>query len=93
MAPTLEEEPVDLDEVGVGEWVALGEEDRVPEEAGVLIAAPGPASGVSEKEGWSVRRPSDGEKRVLQPPTARDSSGSQVPLTWDIHSVCHEDGR
>jgi hypothetical protein len=50
MAPTLEEPP-DLDEVAVGEWVALDEEDRMAEAEGVLITAPGPASGVSEKEG------------------------------------------
>jgi hypothetical protein len=50
MVPTLEEEPPELDEedgVAVGEW----EEDRIAEEPGVLITAPGPASGVSIRRG------------------------------------------
>jgi hypothetical protein len=51
MAPTLEDETLDLDEVAVGDLVAWDDEDRIAEEAGVLITAPGPASGVSEKEG------------------------------------------
>jgi hypothetical protein len=51
MAPTLEEEPPDLDEVAVGEWVAWDEKDMISEEVGVLITAPGLASGVSEREG------------------------------------------
>jgi hypothetical protein len=65
-APILEEEPPDLDEgddVVVGEWVeAVSEEDRLGVGAGVLIVVPGPASGVSEKEG-SVRQPSGGKKK------------------------------
>jgi hypothetical protein len=50
MAATLEEEPLELDEedeVGVGG----DEEDGMAEEPGVLITAPGPASGESEKVG------------------------------------------
>ena len=57
-APTLEE-PLDLDEgdqVGVGECIAaMGGEDRLGVEAGVLIVVPEPTSGVSEKEGGSIR--------------------------------------
>jgi hypothetical protein len=63
MAPALEEEPLDLDEVAVGEWVVWNEEGTMAEAAGVLITAPGLASGVSEKEGGSVRQPVT-EKKV-----------------------------
>jgi hypothetical protein len=91
ITPTLEEEPLDLDEgdeVAVGEWVvAVSEEDMVGVEAGMVIVAPGPASGVSEKEGWRKTTQVREKKRVFLPPTTRDSFGSQVPKVWDIQSA------
>jgi hypothetical protein len=78
MAPTLEEEPLDLDEVAVGEWVEAGsEEDRLGVEAAVLIVVPGPASGVSEKERGKRKTTMLGRKKGV--PTADGTRFEWIP--------------
>jgi hypothetical protein len=87
-APTLEEEPLDPDDE---EWAEATGRMAVDPELSIFVS--GPASGVSEKETGSVRRPREEGKRWFLPPTVRDKLGSQVPLTWDIQSICSENER